>query len=432
MRRFCGRALALAIFALAILASFATQTAWAQAVEQQTARQALIEMFFSQAPKHLEKHLPEITQQALQKLQAGNGSSVLTAFSGFAQQAASGKEKLETFDTGSTLFTVKSVPGASFDELDVTVEQDSLSGDEDEIELGMHVIRAGKEESLPVIPRFTFTMKIDSGVWRLNEVGASVTVPLADPDFLKGLLDRQRTENEQMAIFSMRSVIVAETSYQAANNAFACSLSALGGKPTGALQRYLWDAQLVSGKKNGYVFAISNCDATHYQLAAEPASADAGERAFCADESGALRASSDGKATTCISNGTVVADTPKVGISEGTANASFSANNSTSPKSQAQRVRISQGAASGLLSSKVNPIYPAEARAAGISGSVVLKATISTTGDVISLELVSGHPMLAPSAIEAVKHWKYKPYLLNGKPAEVETQVTVNYTLSGR
>jgi TonB family protein len=427
MRRFCGRALALAIFALAILASFATQTAWAQAVEQQTARQALIEMFFSQAPKHLEKHLPEITQQALQKLQAGNGSSVLTAFSGFAQQAASGKEKLETFDTGSTLFTVKSVPGASFDELDVTVEQDSLSGDEDEIELGMHVIRAGKEESLPVIPRFTFTMKIDSGVWRLNEVGASVTVPLADPDFLKGLLDRQRTENEQMAIFSMRSVIVAETSYQAANNAFACSLSALGGKPTGALQRYLWDAQLVSGKKNGYVFAISNCDATHYQLAAEPASADAGERAFCADESGALRASSDGKATTCISNGTVVADTPKVGISEGNTRVSYS-----TTVGRGQRIRITPEVASGLLVHKVDPVYPAEARAARISGSVVLKAMISTTGDVTNLQLISGHPMLAPAAIEAVKQWKYKPYLLNGKPVEIDTQVTVNYSLRER
>jgi TonB family protein len=427
MRRFCGRALALAIFALAILASFATQTAWAQAAEQQTARQALIEMFFSQAPKHLEKHLPEITQQALQKLQAGNGSSVLTAFSGFAQQAASGKEKLETFDTGSTLFTVKSVPGASFDELDVTVEQDSLSGDEDEIELGMHVIRAGKEESLPVIPRFTFTMKIDSGVWRLNEVGASVTVPLADPDFLKGLLDRQRTENEQMAIFSMRSVIVAETSYQAANNAFACSLSALGGKPTGALQRYLWDAQLVSGKKNGYVFAISNCDATHYQLAAEPASADAGERAFCADESGALRASSDGKATTCFSNGTVVADTPKVGISEGNTRVSYS-----TTVGRGQRIRITPEVASGLLVHKVDPVYPAEARAARISGSVVLKAMISTTGDVTNLQLISGHPMLAPAAIEAVKQWKYKPYLLNGKPVEIDTQVTVNYSLRER
>lgn len=60
-----------------------------------------------------------------------------------------------------------------------------------------------------------------------------------------------------------------------------------------------------------------------------------------------------------------------------------------------------------------------------------MKALINKAGDVESLELVSGHPMLAPAAMDAVKQWKYKPYLLNGKAVEVETQITVNYTLSG-
>jgi len=60
----------------------------------------------------------------------------------------------------------------------------------------------------------------------------------------------------------------------------------------------------------------------------------------------------------------------------------------------------------------------------------VLKAKINQTGDVVSLELVSGHPMLAPAAIEAVKQWKYLPYILNGNAVDVETQVRVNFTLS--
>jgi protein TonB len=78
----------------------------------------------------------------------------------------------------------------------------------------------------------------------------------------------------------------------------------------------------------------------------------------------------------------------------------------------------------------VPPIYPPLARQARIQGTVVLKAKINQTGDVVSLELVSGHPMLAPAAIEAVKQWKYLPYILNGNAVDVETQVRVNFTLS--
>jgi protein TonB len=60
----------------------------------------------------------------------------------------------------------------------------------------------------------------------------------------------------------------------------------------------------------------------------------------------------------------------------------------------------------------------------------VLKAVIGQTGDVVSVELVSGDPMLAPAAIEAVKQWKYKPYKLNGNAVEVETEVKVNFALT--
>ncbi len=95
-----------------------------------------------------------------------------------------------------------------------------------------------------------------------------------------------------------------------------------------------------------------------------------------------------------------------------------------------QRVRISQGVAQGLLVRKVNPIYPPLARQARISGTVVLRALIGTDGSIENLTLVSGHPMLAPAAIEAVKQWKYKPFLLNGKPIKVDTEVTVNFELT--
>jgi periplasmic protein TonB len=94
------------------------------------------------------------------------------------------------------------------------------------------------------------------------------------------------------------------------------------------------------------------------------------------------------------------------------------------------RVRVSQGVSQGLLITKVQPKYPKKARKKGIQGTVVLHALISKAGDIATVELVSGDPLLAPAAIDAVKQWKYKPYLLQGKPVDVDTQIVVNFTLT--
>src|SRR5215471_2701977 len=95
-----------------------------------------------------------------------------------------------------------------------------------------------------------------------------------------------------------------------------------------------------------------------------------------------------------------------------------------------QRVRISQGVTKGLLIQKIEPPYPPLARAARVQGEVVLSAIIDGNGQITNLQLVSGHPMLVPAAISAVKQWRYKPYLLNGQPVEVETTITVIFSLS--
>ena len=96
-----------------------------------------------------------------------------------------------------------------------------------------------------------------------------------------------------------------------------------------------------------------------------------------------------------------------------------------------QRVRVSSGVSTGLLIKKVTPNYPPLAKQARIQGHVLLQAEISKEGTIQNLQLISGHPMLAPAAIEAVKQWRYKPYLLNGEPVAVETQVDVIFSLSG-
>jgi protein TonB len=95
------------------------------------------------------------------------------------------------------------------------------------------------------------------------------------------------------------------------------------------------------------------------------------------------------------------------------------------------RIRVSQGVSAGLLIRQVKPNYPPLAKQARIQGHVLLQAEISKEGLIQNLQLISGHPMLAPAAIEAVKQWRYRPYLLNGEPVAVETQVDVNFSLTG-
>jgi protein TonB len=87
--------------------------------------------------------------------------------------------------------------------------------------------------------------------------------------------------------------------------------------------------------------------------------------------------------------------------------------------------------AEGNLIYRVQPAYPPLARQARIQGTVELRAIVSKTGTIENLAVVSGHPMLVKSAMDAVRHWRYRPYMLNHEPIEVETEITVNYVLSG-
>jgi protein TonB len=96
-----------------------------------------------------------------------------------------------------------------------------------------------------------------------------------------------------------------------------------------------------------------------------------------------------------------------------------------------KKIAISSGVATGLLLQKVQPVYPAIAKAARVSGTVVLQATISKSGTIENLRVVSGPAMLQQAAMDAVKNWRYKPYLLNGDPVEVDTQVNVIFSLGG-
>jgi TonB family protein len=92
-------------------------------------------------------------------------------------------------------------------------------------------------------------------------------------------------------------------------------------------------------------------------------------------------------------------------------------------------VTISPGVMTGMLLKKVPPEYPFYAKEIGVTGTVVLQATISKDGRIVDLHVVSGPPELQQASLEAVKQWVYRPYLLNNEPVEVKTTINVIFTL---
>jgi len=95
-----------------------------------------------------------------------------------------------------------------------------------------------------------------------------------------------------------------------------------------------------------------------------------------------------------------------------------------------QRIRVGGNVQQAKLVRQPRPVYPPLAKQARIQGVVKLNAIISRDGTIQNLTVLSGHPLLVPAAMEAVKQWVYAPTLLNGEPVEVVTQIDVNFTLS--
>jgi protein TonB len=86
---------------------------------------------------------------------------------------------------------------------------------------------------------------------------------------------------------------------------------------------------------------------------------------------------------------------------------------------------------SGNILEKTQPVYPPIAKQAHVQGTVVLHAVIGKDGRIKNLNVISGNAMLTQAAVDAVQNWRYKPYLLNGEPTEVDTTVTVNFSFGG-
>jgi len=299
----------------------------------QTARQALLEMFFSKTPGTFEKHLPQATRSVLRQSGAASGSSMFSGFSAFTSQLSARGQQLQTYEAGPILVLVEDPQARS--KFEITVERDDLRGDEDEIELGFHSSKDSETQTAGAKFRFNLTMKQEAGTWRLNEISVTIGASLTDPEFLKAMtakmmprsagvasgeslatapsaLTAMSAANEPAAVGGIRTLNTAEVSYAATFPAagFTCTLSDLGGMGSGGgpteHQAMLIDPRLASGRKNGYIFALSGCDGTpasRYNISAVPADSSSGTRAFCSDESGVIRFYADGKASSCLTAG---------------------------------------------------------------------------------------------------------------------------------
>jgi hypothetical protein len=277
----------------------------------QTARQALIEMLTAKEPGAFQKHLPQVAKKQLLRANDAAAQEVMHDLTSLWGEASRTLGEIQTFDSGPVLITGDDTRAQSH--IDVIVEHDVLNADGDEIELSVHSTIKGKNEPLPVIPRFILLFVEEKNTWKLNDVTVILRAPLGDPNFIR---DLRRSENpglENGAIGSLSSLLNAEEAYKTAypDKGFTCRLSDLAASAEGAEAMLFQpiDEELATGKRNGYIFSITNCGnapSTMMRITAVPLDRDSELRAFCSTELRDVRFADDGKASTCLNEGTPI------------------------------------------------------------------------------------------------------------------------------
>jgi type IV pilus assembly protein PilA len=276
----------------------------------QTARQAILEILLDRTPAALEKHLPDAARSVV--LRGGDlpQMSIVRELTSARRTMFASGGQMETFDTGMVLLAMEEKE--SQHKVEIIVERDDLAGDSEELEFSVHPYTGGQPQNMTVVPRIIVSMKQEKDIWKLSEITVAIHVPLSDPDYLDGLEKVQNAASQSGAASTLRMLTTTEVTYTAVypERGFACNLSVLGGfdnqEGPSADHAMLIDDALASGNRDGYVFSIKGCDArpaSRYRVTAVPADPGLGMRAFWSDESGVLRYSVDGQASTCLKEG---------------------------------------------------------------------------------------------------------------------------------
>jgi len=196
--------------------------------------------------------------------------------------------------------------------VELIVEHDYLMGENDEIELSIHVYRNGEPEFLPVIPRLVFSMTQEKEIWKLTEATLEAHVPLTDPDYLKGIRKKQNEASENLASMRVSMMASAELRYSAHNpgRGYTCTLTDLFGRGEAPDQSpEASTSAFAAAASNGYHFAISGCEgspASRFQVTAVPLDSDSEMKAFCSDESATVRFDAGGNGSVCLNRGQVL------------------------------------------------------------------------------------------------------------------------------
>ena len=290
----------------------------------QSARQALVEMVTG-GQKGIGKHLTVEVQQLLAKA-GGKSAAVMSVFSSIQGEMG----EAQSFETGPVLLLINQ-PREHL-KIEVRVENDDLSGDEDTMDLSVHALRENSdqppEDWEAFLSHFTVNMKKQAGIWRLNKIGTVLEFPIGDPEFLqKTILKGQEKASPAAAATSSSHEEVepnrpephlspeqlvmwaAMLEYAFARQnpdvGFSCSLSDL----TGMAQSPAMEQQLSSGMNQGYKLSLSGCQgkpAGSFQIVAEPIAHGNGGKAFCTDATRNVRVSDDGRGSTCLAFGRVL------------------------------------------------------------------------------------------------------------------------------
>lgn len=301
-------------------------TAQAKALPAQTPRQAIIEMF-SGGDAPFKKHLTVEMRSKLEEMTKDSPSGT-GPFQLLTSIKTSDPDNFQAFDLGSILFSFND-PQKN-ERYEVRINIDEQHGDQDVMELSLHLVRNGVEQELPVGLRFVLNLKKQEGLWRLDAATLSTTMPFGDPKMLEkpwwgpalysALIPTPADQKPTVVVDerpklsplrAVRMIGMAENIY-AQNHpgiGYTCTMSDLvnvgKGLDEDGVYKFM-DAEFAGGVYNGYRFALSGCDrrpARTFRVIAEPVAGKG--KAYCSDHTSNLRASDDGRGVTCLIAGKI-------------------------------------------------------------------------------------------------------------------------------
>ncbi|MBZ5504609.1 MAG: hypothetical protein LAO78_03880 [Acidobacteriia bacterium] len=297
-------------------------------ITEQSPRQAMIEMLSGgEAP--FKKHLTVEMQGKLQNLMKGSLDNAPNPFLALVGAQSSASNKFQAYDMGEILFSFNNPQ--EHERYELRIDSDQPAGDEDNMALSLHLVRNGAEREIPVGLRFVLNMKRQGGIWRLNAVTFSATVPVGDPRVLEkswwgpvlaaatgGVDPTASTEPivvderpKMNPLRAVRMIGMAENIYaqQHPGIGYTCTLGDLVNVGKGMDEEGMYkfmDADFADGLYNGYRFTLSGCErrpARMFRITAEPVAGRG--KAYCSDSANNLRASEDGRGTTCLISGKI-------------------------------------------------------------------------------------------------------------------------------